>query len=231
MKQWLFMLAALFLLAALPAAVSAAPPAHNYDCSDTTPTAYDAQVDQAAMGYSSSSSTNAHASTAYSTFRSDAIFFFNGHGLYYDDSHKGGGIKFSSESWILADTDGHYPGNDQYYIADYGTDIRDVLLAVYLACYSSHYNPYNGDLVWETVTNKNADICIGFDGEVEIENGKCWSENFWDRVRNGETVASATSNAKDDCYWQWPIGYWGVDTYEISGNYNSYLTPARYGVY
>jgi len=49
MKQWLFMLAALFLLAGLPAAVSAAPPAHNYDCSDTTPTASDARVDQAAM--------------------------------------------------------------------------------------------------------------------------------------------------------------------------------------
>ena len=57
MKQWLFMLAALFLLAALPAVVSAAPPAHNYDCSDTTPTAYDAQVDQAAMGYSSPKQT------------------------------------------------------------------------------------------------------------------------------------------------------------------------------
>ena len=113
MKRWTYMLAALFLLAALPAAASATPPAHNYDCSDTTPAAYDAQVDQAAMGYSSSSSTNAHASTAYSQFRSDAVFFFNGHGLYYDDSHKGGGIKFSSESWILADTDGHYPGNYQ----------------------------------------------------------------------------------------------------------------------
>ncbi|MDD2472837.1 MULTISPECIES: hypothetical protein [unclassified Methanoculleus] len=230
MKQWSFTLAALLLLAALPAAASAAPPAHNYDCSDTTPTAYDARVDQAAMSYSSSSSTNAVASTAYNQFRSDAIFFFNGHGLYYDDSHKGGGIKFSSESWILADTDGHYPGNYQYYISDYGTDIRDVLLAVYLACYSSHDNPYNGDLVRETVTNKGADICVGFDGEVEIETGNYWSESFWNRVRNGETVASATSNAKDDCYWQWPIGYHGVDTYEISGSYNSYLTPARHGV-
>lgn len=230
MKRWTYMLAALFLLAALPAAASAAPPAHNYDCSDTTPAAYDAQVDQAAMGYSSPSSTNAHASTAYSQFRSDAVFFFNGHGLYYDDSHKGGGIKFSSESWILAGTDGHYPGSDQYYITDYGTDIRDVLLAVYLACYSSHYNPYNGDLLQQTM-NKGADICLGFDGEVEVRNGKCWSGSFWNRLRNGETVASAASNAKDDCYWQWPIGYWGVDTYEVSGSYNSCLTPARYGVY
>jgi len=217
------------LLAILTCSVSALPAANNFDCSDTTPTAYDAQVDQSSMGYDSSSSTNAYASTAYNQFKSDAIFFFNGHGLFYDDSHKGGGIKFSSESWILANTDGHNPGNYRKYISNYGDDIDDVLLVVYLACYSSHNNPYNGDLVKETVTNKHADICIGFDGEIEVENGKCWSESFWDRVRNGETVSDATSNAKDDCYWQWPVGYHGIDTYEISGSYNSCLTPARYG--
>ena len=231
MKKCFIILIACCLLTALSCSVSALPAAHNFDCSDTTPTAYDAQVDQSSMGYDSSSSTNAFALTAYNQFKSDAIFFFNGHGLYYDDSHKGGGIKFSSESWILANTDGHYPGDYQYYISGYGTDIRDVLLAVYLTCYSSHYNPYNGDLVWQTVTDKGADICIGFDGEIEIDNGKYWSESFWDRVRNGETVSGATANAKDDCYWQWPVGYWGIDTYEISGSYNSYLTPARYGVY
>ncbi|MGC9436059.1 MAG: hypothetical protein ACP5C4_08310 [Methanomicrobiales archaeon] len=230
MNRWLFMLTACCLLVALPSPAGAVTPAHNYDSSDTAPTAYDARVDQGAMGYDSSSSTNAFASTAYNQFRSDAIFFFNGHGLYYDDSHKGGGIKFSSDSWLLADTDGHYPGTYQYYIQDYGTDIQDVLLTVYLACYSSHDNPYNGNLAQKTI-DKGADICIGFDGEVEVENGKCWSESFWDRVRNGETVASAASNAKDDCYWQWPIGYWGVNTYDTYGSCNSYLTPARYGVY
>lgn len=90
MNRWLFMLMACCLLAALPSAAGALTPAHNYDCSDTTPTAYDARVDQAAISYDSSSSTNALASVAYNQFRSDAIFFFNGHGLYYDDSHKGG---------------------------------------------------------------------------------------------------------------------------------------------
>ena len=79
--------------------------------------------------------------------------------------------------------------------------------------------------------DKGADICIGFDDAVEIENGKCWSDGFWDRVWNGETVSDATRNAKDDCFLQWPTGYHGIDTYEISGSYNSYLTPARYGVY
>ncbi len=139
------------MLAILTCSVSALPVTNNFDCSDTTPTAYDAQVDQFSMGYNSSSFTNAFALTAYNQFKSDAIFFFNGHGLFYDDSHKGGGIKFSTESWILANTDGHYPGNYRKYISDYGTDIKDVLLVVYLACYSAHYNPYNGHLVQETM--------------------------------------------------------------------------------
>lgn len=231
MKRGFLIAVTCFLLITLACSASALPAANNFDCSDTTPTASDAQSDQSSMGYSSSAATDASGLSAYNAFKSDAIFFFNGHGLYYDDSHKGGGIKFSSESWVLAETDGHYPGNYQYYIANYGTDIRDVLLAVYVACYSSHYNPYNGDLLQQTVTGKGADIGIGFEGEIVVNKGKTWSESFWDRVRNGESVSSATSNAKDDCYWQIPIGYHGIDTYEISGSYNSYLTPARYGVY
>lgn len=230
MKRVFLILIACCMLAILTGSVSALPVTNNFDCSDTTPTAYNAQVDQSSMGYNSSSSTNAFALTAYNQFKSDAIFFFNGHGLFYDDSHKGGGIKFSTESWILANTDGHYPGNYRKYISDYGTDIKDVLLVAYLACYSAHYNPYNGHLVQETM-DKGVEICIGFDGEVEIENGKCWSEGFWDRVRNGESVSEAARNTKNDCYPHWPFGYHGVDTYEISGSYNSYLTPARYGVY
>lgn len=230
MNRYLLILITGCLLIALSGPVSALPSAHNYDCSDTTPTASDAQADQSSMGYTSAWTTGAFGLDAYNQFKSDAIFFFNGHGLYFDDSHKGGGIQFSSDSWILASTDGHYPGSYQYYLSDYGTDIKDVLLAVYLACYSSHYNPYNGDLLSKTVTDKGADIAIGFDGEIVTTKGISWSESFWDRVRNGESVSSATSNAKDDCYWQLPIGYHGIDTYEISGSYNSYLTPARYGV-
>ncbi|KAF1076151.1 hypothetical protein [Methanogenium sp. MK-MG] len=231
MKRVLLILIACCMLAILTCSVSALPETNNYDCSDTTPTAYDAQVDQSSMGYNSSSATNVFALTAYNRFKSDAIFFFNGHGLFYDYSHKGGGIKFSDESWIMAKDIGYHPGNYPYYITDYGkTDIDDVLLVVYLACYSAHYNPYNGHLVQETM-DKGVDICIGFDDEVEIENGKYWSEGFWDRVRNGESVSEAARNAKNECYSHWPFGYHGVDTYEISGDYNGCLTPARYGDY
>ncbi|MFA7695618.1 MAG: hypothetical protein WCX63_08795, partial [Methanoregula sp.] len=99
MKRGFLIAVTCFLLTALACSASALPASHNFDCSDTTPTASDAQADQSSMGYTSSAATNASGLNAYNAFKSDAIFFFNGHGLSYDDSHKGGGIKFSSESW------------------------------------------------------------------------------------------------------------------------------------
>lgn len=217
---------------------ASAYPAHNYDISDstldTTPTAEDAKDDQEAMGYSGYSDTNLPASDAYSDFEDDAIFFFNGHGLTYDNGVKGGGIIFGSNSLILGQDDSsNYPGNSRYYIEDYGgNDLEGVLLAVYLSCYSSHYSQYHGNLAWLTV-GKGADVCIGFDESI-IESKSCyWSEQFWEHAKDGETIADAADDAKNDCYWQYPYGYHGIDSYqpyvETSGNSDNYLTPARYG--
>ncbi|MBP2133871.1 hypothetical protein J2128_001825 [Methanomicrobium sp. W14] len=201
----------------------------------TTPTANEAKMDQIEMGYSPSySQTNAVAYDAYAKFKYDSIFFFNGHGLSYSDGTKGGGIKFSDESWILGKYDNsHNPGSSRYFIDGYNSnDIDDSLLAVYISCYSSYTNQYNGNIA-SISKDKGVDMSIGFTGEIETNNGKCWSENFWERTKNGETVSNAISNAKDDCFWCIPIGYHGIDTYkayvENGRNLNVCLTPARQG--
>lgn len=226
------------LISLLVCSVSAYP-AHNYDTYvsdlDTTPTAADAEIDQEAIGYTGYSSTNCLASYAYTHFPNDAIFFFNGHGITYTDNVKGGGIQFGGDSVIIAKSYNGNPINKaKYCITDYSyNELDNVLLAVYLACYSAVESQYHESLVRHTV-EKGADTCIGFQGSI-IESKSCrWSEQFWEYLKNGETIADAADDAKNDCYWQYPFGYHGIDAYilgvETAGNSNNYLIPARYGV-
>ncbi len=202
---------------------------------DTTPTAADAEIDQEAIGYTGYSSTNSLAYYAHTYLKNDAIFFFNGHGITYTDNVNGGGIEFGGDSVILGKAFSNYPINKtKYYISSYLNDELDnVLLAFYLACYSAAESDHHGNLVQKTV-EKGADTCIGFQGSI-IESKSCrWSEQFWEYLKNGETIADAADDAKNDCYWQYPFGYHGIDAYilgvETAGNSNNYLIPARYGV-
>lgn len=224
-------------IASITSATQYNPPlADNYDFNypdlSTTPTASNAASNQDSMGYNGYPNTNAGAGSAYSWLIDDAIFFANGHGLIYDSGEKGGGIKFydgSQDSWLVAKYHANHPQNP-YYLSNFNSgEISDVLLAVYVACYSAYTNTYNGNLLDVSVTDKGVDAAIGFSGLISNGKSNYWSDRFWYRTSSGETIYNAAMNAKEDTWWTFPFGYGGVDTIVLKGSTGNYLTPARYG--
>lgn len=202
----------------------------NYPDLSTTPTASNAASNQNNIGYSSFAHTNVGAGSAYNWLKDDAIFFANGHGLKYDTGEKGGAIEFydgNQYSWLVASRNNIHPQNP-YYLSDYTSEITDVLLAVYVACYSGYTNTYNGNLL-DVSINKGVDAAIGFSDLISNSKSNYWSDRFWYRTKNGETIYNAAINAKEDTWWTFPFGYGGVDTIVLRGSTGNSLSPARYG--
>lgn len=234
MKNTIIVVLLVCALAGLTSITAAAPFADDYDFNypdlSTTPTASNAASYQSSMGYDDFSHTNANAETAYNRLKNDAIFFVNGHGLKYDTGEKGGAIQFydGQETWIVASRGPYSPGVSCY-LSDYDNEITDVLLAVYVSCYSACTNTYNGNLLDVSVTDKGVDAAIGFSGLIDNGKSNYWSDQFWYRTTNSETIYNAAINAKGDSWWTFPFGYGGVDTIVLKGSTGNYLTPARYG--
>jgi hypothetical protein len=226
-KRFSILLSALLLAAmAIVPCVSAAP-ASDYDFSGlSTPTASTAASYQTQMGYSSSSATNAWATDAYSGIDSASVFFFNGHGVI-DNGVDGGGIAFTNK--IIYATN---PYVGDFALVNKNNEIRDVLLAVYDACYTGTTSSTHGNLVDMSIT-KGVDNVIGFTGSIGASKSNYWSDRFWYRLSTGESIGNAANNAKNDAYWNGVPGWDGLNTMIVKGSdpVNTYLTPARMGNY
>lgn len=226
----------LLLLASCIGAVSASPIADNYDFNypdmSTTPTASDAADYQINLydgsSYTAYASTNCGAGLAYQWMEDDALFFFNGHGIKDSSTEKGGGVCFydgNSYSWIVASGNLNPP----YYSISNSNDIDDVLLSVYLACYTAYTHPSYGNLLDESIT-QGVDSVIGFEDSITNSKANDWSDKFWSYTsEEGQTISNAANNAVDDTYWTFPWGYGGVDSIVLKGSTSETLHPARYG--
>lgn len=211
---------------------------HNYDYYDSSldsrPSAYTAASLQQSMGYNSYCATNADASVAHENIKTDSVFFVNSHGFYLNDQNKGGGVLFGDSTNLIAvqNYSFWYGSNPKYLSSLANGELGDVLLAVYLACYSAYTNPYNDNLLDQTVA-KGADVAIGFMNEINSAKAKSWSEHFWTRLNNYESIVDALSNARNDCYFEFPYGYWGIQDHyllvESAGYSNKHLKPAASG--
>jgi len=146
---------------------------------------------QTAGGYSSICYTTSYATDAFNRMANDNIFFFYGHGGF----SSGGLITFHDSTSITADYGG-LPNRISYYN---NGELDDLILAVYLACYSATTGDY-GNLLDESVNN-GVHSALGFQSSVEIDRASWWADRFWYHLSQEETVHDAAANARDDTYW------------------------------
>jgi hypothetical protein len=222
------------------------PWAHNYDFLydddlDSRPTASYASNIQSIVGYDNYSATNSDAEIAYLRMKDDSVFFFNGHGMAFDDNNYGGGLLFynGTDSLLLAEYTQWLPPDDAYFLSNLTTELNDALLAVYVACHSAHTSWEAGNLV-SMSADKGVDNVIGFTSGIYAGHSDYWANRFWTRCINGsplgyhQKINDAAQGAKTDVLIQYQ-SYGGVDSlYGLYRNYYGipldYLDPDRYGV-
>ncbi len=89
--------------------------------------------------------------------------------------------------------------------------------------------PTYGNLLDESIY-KGVDSVIGFYDAILNSKGNEWSNKFWYyTAEKGQTIYDAAINAKNDVYWTFPWGYWGIDSIVLKGSTSDTLHPARYG--
>jgi hypothetical protein len=143
------------------------PWAHNYGflygVDDSRPEATYAASKQSIIGYNAYDLPNSGAYIGFNNMKDDAIFFVAGHGSDQGGGNAGGVVKFNNgtESWIIAQNLGYTPGYNHYFLSSYTNELKDVLLAVYVACYSGRTSPYYGNLI-DMSQQKGIDNSIGF---------------------------------------------------------------------
>jgi len=210
------------LLAFLLAAMAIVPgvsalQASNYDMTGlSTPTATTAKNYQIQKGYSAVALTDAWTGDAFDTrLNDDAIFFFNGHGIK-ESGVNGGGIMF--KSGMLVAQNPHIAA-DRDLSTKTTAQIGDMKLAVYDACYTAATSANHGNLVTMSRT-KGVDNVIGFSGSIGVDKSNYWADNFWGRLKDGESIGSAANNARNDAFWfAWPyMGDDGIDTIVVQGD-------------
>jgi len=214
----------------------------SYEDLSTIPTAETAANEQSIIAYGGMPHTNSDASYAYNRITNDSIFFFNGHGIRSrDDGEHGGGLSFwnGTDKTIIAAEHIDAPLNTTtYYIAEFNDQMNDVLLAVYVACWSGRTSAHLGNLVTMT-HSKGADNVIGFTEELLNPQSNYWSDRFWYRCRAGsilgtpQTIPTAAQSAKTDVLIAFYPYTGGVSSligeYHSDGGVYDYLIPARYG--
>ena len=204
----------------------------------TTSATGTAANEQSEMSYGGMPHTNSSALYAYNRMTNDSIFYFNGHGVESYDFTCGGAVQFwdGNQTSLIAAQHIDTPNFTAYYIENFNTEINDILLAVYVVCYSGTTNPHLGNLV-EMTSSKGADNVIGFRSEIDNYLSNYWSDRFWYRCRAGfygnpQMIPFAANGAKTDVLLAYQ-DYGGVDSlrgiyHYYYGQYD-YLTPARYG--
>lgn len=238
----MLLLVVLLLALAIPASATQYNPpwAHNYGFVDpdldTRPQATYAASMQSIVGYNSYDLPNSGAYIGFNTLKDDAVFYVNNHGLEID-GYGGGGIHFynGTYSLLIAQPIGWLPPLDKYYISDFTTQVKDVFLIVYVACYSGKTSPYAGYLV-DMSASKGVDNVIGFKKMIDDTASNYWSDRFWYRCLHGgqggihQPIKYAASGAIGDVIIEYG-GFYGLESMYSKYRYQyDYLDPARYGV-
>jgi len=245
LKKWILLLVIILVASLiLPAgATQYNPPwAHNYgflypDGLDTRSHALFATNVQDLIFYDANYASNTGAHSAFVNIQDDAVFYVNGHGVsFIDDGTAGGGVIFynGTSSLLLAQYTDWLPPDDAYFLSDFSTEINDVLLAVYVACWSGRTCPHTGNLV-DMSASKGIDNVIGFKNSIDNVTSNYWSDRFFYRCKEGfggqhQLIIQAATYAKGDVLLKYQT-YGGVDS--LYGKYRTpwgYLDPARYGV-
>jgi len=190
----LLLLVVLFLALAIPASATQYNPpwAHNYgflypDGLDTRLPASNSATIQDLINYDGNYLPNYGASTGFMNFQDDAIFYVNGHGLWFGGETGGGGVEFydgTTTSLLIAQYTDWLPPYDAYFLSDLSTELKDVLLAVYVVCYSGRTCPDTGNLV-DMSASKGVDNVIGFKDPIGNIQSNYWSDRFWYRCLYG----------------------------------------------
>ncbi len=228
------------------------PWAHNYgfnypggppfgDPLDTRSHAAIATIRQASIGYNSFNLPNSGANIAFNNMKDDAIFFTIGHGASVHGEN-GGALWFynGTSSFIVAEFKGEYirdaQGNpaDQYFLSSLSTELKDVLLAVYVNCWSGKTHSLFGNLV-DMSAQKGVDNVIGFSGAISYPHSGYWSDRFWYRCQVGPLGQHQTIRNNANAAMMDVLSYYGAfgGTNTLYARYRipyNYLDPARYGV-
>lgn len=229
-------------------AVQYDPPwAHDYTTvSETlngTPQVINASNIQETIGYNATYYINRGADDAYNRICDDAIFFVDTHGVARNPNYTDG---YSIVAFYDAETDnfsyliGNYYSYEweypSYFLSNLTTELEDVLLAVYLSCWSGRDDPYTIKNLPYVSYLKGIDNSIGFQKSILKNHSAYWSDRFWARCYNGtngqpQRIKDANEGAKLDVwmYYGSALDIWYQKLYYRT-SYSDYITPARYGV-
>lgn len=204
--------------------------AQCFDVTDTAPSAYNAYVDLNSMGYTGYYLTNCPIYIVYPTLSSSRIIFIDGHGLIATKdgvSHMGGGIQTKEKHWLV-DKILNIPTDEIFREigGDSNTNLNNLKLALYMACWSARTSELHGNLA-QITASKGADISIGFTDEINIYKAKVWSDTFWESAKT-KSVADSVIDARNAAFWSYVPLDLGLNTYVIypnsyAANTNIYL--------
>ena len=197
---------------------------------------------QETIGYNATYYIDQGAGYAYNRMSDDAIFFVDAHGAARNENFTDGysivvfyDIETNNTSYLIGD---YYPiewDRPSYFLSNFTTELEDVLLAVYLSCWSGRDDPLISNLPYVSY-NKGVDNSIGFTRAIVTTHAAYWSDRFWERCYNGsngqpQRIKNANEGAKLDTWLEFggaeDIWYQRL-YYRVA--YSDYISPASYGV-
>ena len=162
----------------------------------------------------------------------DRLMHFWGHG-----NQTGGGVCTLTEQMIWAHP--AYPGQPGCFLSS--LDLRKLLLVVWQGCYTATTDPYNGNLLDQSVA-QGATCAIGFKEAINYADylapmNRAWADAFWQALAQGHdnngspngvpgTVLHAMDFAKKHVYDLYHE-YFGYDQVDWRGNSALKIVPAR----
>jgi len=221
----------ILLSALLLAAMVLVPYASAYQASsygplysnlDTASVAQNATTELSSMGYTSTSYTGStlSATDARTRMANDNVFFFDGHGAP--------GIIQFPVSGITARNSGAFSS----YLESSNNQLRDIVLAVYMACNTGVLSDNYGNLLTQSYS-EGIDMSVGWITEINSAQSSYWSDRFWYWLDEGCSVKIASQRATSDTRdaYQGILG--GMNNQTCRGdNYCSMtIDPARAGYY
>ncbi len=211
------------------------PRARNYGFTNVVGS-YDAALNatniQDSVGYDGLCLVNNPAHYAYNNMYQNAVYTFNGHGLWV--TYPGAGEYFYNTYTSI------YP-TSTYFRTGSGTNtsstvwlnnlasasFADMLLALNTGCSTAYTHPTYGNFTY-TMYLKGCNTAIGFRGDILDFCANYWQKQFFYYAKLGYTFGGCAYYAA--MYTNSYYGtYGGVDTYQLYGNYYTKLIPARYG--
>lgn len=145
----------------------------------------------------------------YNRYNSE-IVFFSGHGYKNTSATEFGfGISFSN--------------NTSFYVSSL-SNMNNVRVAVWAACYSSNTNnSYNTSFVDKSVAS-GAKSAIGFPDTVTTTSSRSFTNDLFKKLADGYTVGEAAEYAAKQLIWPWD----NAKDYRIAGSSSTTLTSPNY---